>query len=138
MRLYETLSKVVRWRWLLKWYLISLALTWFIVIQGLWYQEAYILYLFVSIAGTFSFTSLAAIVVMSVFGRAIYGTNEKWTIIWPFRIISEEPIDFDSEEGLERRLWCYDNLRSKWIHCRHGYFAFKRKDDAMAFKLRWL
>ncbi len=138
MRLYKTLSKVVRWRWALKWYLISLALTWFVVIQGLLYQKAYILYLFVSIAGTFSFTALAAIIVMSVFGRAIYGNKDKWPIIWPFRIIAEEPVDFDSEEGLERRLWCCDNLRSEWIHCRHGYFAFKRKDDAMAFKLRWL
>ena len=51
-------------------------------------------------------------------------------------LASPLPILKKDQGFIERKKWCKLNTEGKWIHCEHGYFDFRKKTDAMAFKLR--
>jgi len=74
---------------------------------------------------------------MAVFSKAIQGHFEGWPLVWIMSTTADIVIPYDSGKGSQARYWCKENLNGEWIHCRHGYFAFRRKDDAMAFKITW-
>ena len=126
MRLYQTLHHTIKWKKLLCWYLIITC----VMILGA--NSIFLVWLDI-----FYTTSVTIMLSLMVIGKVIYGKNEYWPILWPFRIIYEQSIYYDSIEGRQCRNWCKRNLNGEWIHCQHGYFVFKRMDDAMAFKLKW-
>lgn len=129
MRLYQTLHQTIKWKKLLVWYFFTL----FAIIFST--EGISIIMLF----AIFMLTILSIIITLMVFGKVIYGKNnfQYMPTIWPFRTIFESMIIYDSDSGLIRREWCKSNLDGKWIHSRHGYFAFSRKEEALAFKLMW-
>jgi hypothetical protein len=78
-----------------------------------------------------------------VWARSIHGTPEAYvgfTWIWAHTFKDPELAPhYDSERAMRMRMWCYENIDGGWVQCRNGnWFAFRKKSDAMAFKLTWL
>jgi len=131
MRLYQTLPKTIKWKKVLIWYFILLSFIFYSALNGTNTST-------ITLFGVLGLHFIICIVCLMVFNALIHGHSEGFPIIWIFSTIYEKPIIYDSLEGLEYRYWCKDNLQGKWIHCRHGFFVFQRKDDAMAFKLVYI
>lgn len=45
---------------------------------------------------------------------------------------------FDEQKLTLMKEWCDKNCTGQWRHCLYGYFIFKKKSDALAFKLAWV
>lgn len=95
MRLYQTLHNTIKWKWVLFWYLFLLFVPYMGTRNFFGTAEA--------IFGGACLTFLTLLIVFSVFGKAIYGGDGYLPIIWPFRIIFEIPIKYDSIKGHKMR-----------------------------------
>ena len=130
MRLFQTLKETVKWKKLALMYFGTLG--WVFAAGMVGVESTAVIF------GVSGLTLFFIFVIARIFSKNILGHSEGFPGIWITRIVSEDQIDYDGPQGMMRRAWCKNNLNGKWIHCRHGYFAFKRIDDAMAYKLRWL
>ena len=45
---------------------------------------------------------------------------------------------FNAQKLEAMKAWCRTNCLGSWRHTHYGYFVFKKKSDALAFKLAWV
>lgn len=134
MILLPTLWKTVKWKPVLFWYA---AIT-------LWFWISYDPSngpLAIAITGQLGMTILAVIVIMFVWNRVITGHKEGFPLLWIFSTVVKDIRIFKKTEDIrlmQMEDWCQENCNGKWRYCEHGYFVFRKKTDAMGFKLRWL
>ena len=141
MRLISTLWETVKWKKALGWYIGLTIFVW------LSYDPAngpIVAIILIQIMVTI----IAIMLILSVWYEMIANRtiiNRPVTglpILWLFSTVIENIIIFDDDDASGRLLqmndWCDENCDGKWKYCRHGYFVFRKKTDAMGFKLRWM
>ena len=129
MRLITTLWSTVNWKKVLFWYMIGMLIVSF-------NEKNDISVIIISI---FVMTFIVMIVMLMTWNQVIHGYSEGFPVVWIWSYVVSDVKIFKKDQGfIERKKWCKLNTEGKWIHCEHGYFAFRKKTDAMAFKLRWL
>lgn len=133
MRLFSHICiKTVKWRVVLFWFAVIMTL----MTLGHWN--------WVQIAVTWVCgIALLFMIVCGVWARSIHGIPEVYAgFSWIWAHSFKEPElapHYISRRAMEMRMWCRDNAEGGWTQCRNGgYFAFRKKSDAMAFKLTWL
>ena len=135
MILLPTLWQTVKWKHVLFWYTLISLVFWF------GYNPANGP-LALAIIGHIGVTILAIMLIFSVWHKIIYGHGEGgFPIIWIFSIIVKDIRVFEKTEGvrlMQMKQWCEENCIGKWRHCQHGYFVFRKKTDAMGFRLTWV
>ncbi len=134
MILLPTLWKTVKWKPVLFYYIFITVWFWFS------YDPSYGP-LAIAILGQIAMTALAGITIIMVWSSVITGNKEGLPILWIFSTVVKDIEIFDEEESiqlLQMKYWCKENCNGKWQYCQHGYFVFRKKSDAMGFKLRWV
>ena len=134
MRLISTVWQTVRWRKLLFWYASLSMLVWIS-----WYRNRHVdPELIISIVGQVSMTVLFLFILMGVWSNAIHRYKEGFPLTWIFSFVVTDLRVFDDDLRLQQiKDWCSEMCDGKWRHCRQGYFTFKKREDAVAFKLRY-
>ncbi len=133
MILLPTLWQTVKWKHVLFWYA---AIT-------LWFWFSYDPSngpLAIAIIGQLGMTTFAVMIIMSVWNNVITGHKEGFPILWIFSTVVKDirlPPKGHTPLLNQMKHWCQENCEGKWCHCKHGYFVFRKKTDAMAFKLVW-
>lgn len=134
MRLFSHICiKTVKWRLVAAWSILIMG--WMTYSYwGMWAQ-------FVIVWGIYF--CLMGIIVGGVWARSIHGMPEAYvgfSWIWAHSLREPElSPPYDSNKAAIMRIWCHENLEGGWTQCRNGgFFAFRKKSDALAFKLRWL
>lgn len=133
MILLPTLWQTVKWKHVLFWYAAISFAFWFS------YDPANGP-LAIAIIGQLGVTIFAVMIIMSVWNNVITGHKEGFPILWIFSTVVEDiRIVTKGNRPHPKTMveWCDENCNGKWHHCEHGYFVFRKKTDAMAFKLRW-
>ena len=133
MILLSTLWKTVKWKHVLFWYsVISLAF---------WFSyDPSNGPIAIAIMGQIAMTILAVWIILGVWNKVIVGHSEGFPILWIFSTVVKDIRIFRKTEGprlIQMEYWCRETCQGKWRHCEHGYFVFRKKTDAMAFKLVW-
>jgi len=145
MRLFRTFYNQVRWERFLLWISLANVCMMAFSFQVVVSQNA-IAMTFV-IIGIIICNLFFVSIVMGIFAKTIHGKESfidiEYLIFWPlnwlfFSYTDAIVVSYESLDGAEMRVWCDVNCEGKWIQCRHGYFAFRKKSDLVAFKLRWL
>ena len=135
MTLLSTLWNTVKWKKVLYWYIGLTIMFWFA------YDPANGP-IVIAIAGQIGMTILAIMPVMMVWSSVITGRNEGFPILWIFSTVVKDIQIFDKDDVsgqlFQMKHWCDENCSGKWKYCKHGYFVFRKKTDAMGFKLTWL
>ena len=132
MILLPTLWQTVRWKHVLFWYTLLTLI--------FWSYDPSNGPVAIAIVGQMGMTILAIIIIFSVWNKVIYGYGEGFPILWIFSTVVKDIRIFkktEDERLLQMEHWCNTNCQGKWHHCKHGYFVFRKKTDAMAFKLVW-
>lgn len=133
MILLPTLWETVKWKHVLFWYVAISFAFWFS-------YDPSNGPLSIAIIGQLGMTILAVMVILSVWSSVITGRIEGFPIIWIFSTVVKDIRIFEKTEDIrlmQIKCWCRENCIGKWRHCEHGYFVFRKKTDAMAFKLVW-
>ncbi len=134
MILLPTLWKTVKWKHVLFWYAAITLFFWF------QYDPAFGP-ISIMIIAQVAMTILAVMIIMSVWHKVIYGYGEGFPILWIFStVVKDVRIPPKGHTPLLKQMkhWCQENCEGKWSYCEHGYFVFRKKTDAMGFRLRWL
>lgn len=133
MILLSTLWQTVKWKHILFWYAVISLAFWFS-------YDPSNGPIAIAIAGQIAMTIFAIIIIASVWNKVIYGYGEGFPILWIFSTVVKDIRIFEKTEGdrlIQMEDWCQETCQGKWRHCEHGYFVFRKKTDAMAFKLVW-
>lgn len=133
MRLISTLWGTVKWKHVLLWNVILAVAMW-------WPDPEHTIGL--KIGGQLCIIYLDMIIIMGVWNSIINGSYQIYSHVWLFshvvedvRVLKNKKSRFKSTEMEE---WCTENSKGQWRYCEHGYFAFRKLNDAFAFKLRWI
>ena len=133
MILLPTLWQTVKWKHVLFWYAAISLVFWFN------YDPANGP-IAIAIMGQLGMTIFAVMIIMSVWNSVITGHKEGFPILWIFSTVVKDIRISEKTDGIglmQMEHWCEENCNGKWCHCKHGYFVFRKKTDAMAFKLVW-
>jgi len=133
MILLPTLWETVKWKKVLLWYTVISLFFWF-------NYDPTDAPLAIAIMAHIGVTIFAIMTIFSVWSSVITGRIEGFPIVWIFSIIVKDIRIFEKVEGarlMEMKHWCEENCIGKWRHCEHGYFVFRKKIDAMGFRLTW-
>jgi len=133
MILLSTLWDTVKWKKALCWYIGITIIFWFS------YDPANGP-LAMAIMGQIGMTILVSMAIVMAWSGVINRNKEGLPILWLFSTVVKDVEIFDEETGQlpQMKYWCDENCNGKWRHCKHGYFVFRKKTDAMGFKLRWM
>lgn len=133
MILLPTLWKTVKWKKVLCWYIGLTIFFW------LNYDPSNGPFA-IAILGQIAMTLFTIMIIIMVWSGVITGNKEGLPILWLFSTVVKDIEIFDEESGqlLHMKYWCDENCNGKWKYCQHGYFVFRKKTDAMAFKLMWI
>ena len=134
MILLSTLWKTIEWKIIFFWYIfISLILL---------FPGSPLSFMLVSIIIVQMILSFIFILFILVsWNKVIFGHVEGLPILWIFSTVVEDIRVFEDEDCvrlLDMKDWCSDNCNKKWRHCKHGYFVFRSKQDAVLFKMSWV
>lgn len=136
MTLLPTLWQTVKWKHVLFWYAAITLAFWL----GYDTSKGPIA---IAIMGQIGMTFIAITIILGVWNRVITGCSEGFPIVWIFSTVVKDVriLPKEDEPQLKQlkkmKNWCQENCNGKWRHCEHGYFVFRKKTDAMAFKLVW-
>lgn len=133
MILLPTLWQTVKWKHVLCWYAAISFAFWFS-------YDPSNGPIAIAIVGQIGMTMFVIMIIFSVWHKVIYGHGEGFPILWIFSTVVKDIRIFEKAEGtrsIQMKYWCQENCNGKWRHCDHGYFVFRKKTDAMAFKLVW-
>ena len=133
MMLLPTLWQTVKWKHILFWYVVISLAFWFSYDPS----KGSIV---IAIIGQIGMTFLAIIVILGVWNKVIVGHSEGFPILWIFSTVVKDvriPPKWHRPLLGQMKHWCQENCEGKWNYCEHGYFVFRKKTDAMAFKLVW-
>lgn len=133
MILLPTLWQTVKWKHVLVWYVLLTSLFWF-------HYDPVNGPIAIAIMGQIGMTIFAVCIILGVWNKVIVGHGEGFPILWLFSVVVKDIRIFDDDASgrlLQMKYWCDENCNGKWKYCEHGYFVFRKKTDAMAFKLVW-
>ncbi len=133
MILLSTLWETIRWKKTLSWYIGISLVFWF----GYDPANGPIA---IAIMGQIGMTILTGMAILMVWSGVIGDRREGLPLLWLFStvVIDIQLFDIEDEKLTQIKDWCDENCDGKWKYCHHGYFVFRKKTDAMAFKLCWL
>jgi len=133
MMLLSTLWQTVKWKHVLFWYVAISFAFWFSYDPSNGPVA-------IAILGQIGMTMFAIMIIFSVWHKVIYGQGEGFPIVWIFSTVVKDIRISEKTDGIglmQMKDWCQENCNGKWHHCEHGFFVFRKKTDAMAFKLVW-
>ena len=72
-----------------------------------------------------------------MWGKFLFNDRHKW----PAQFLHWEVIDAsncNNQELIDAVFWCRDNCKkNSWRQTKNNWFLFKKKDDALLFRLTW-
>lgn len=133
MILLPTLWKTVKWKPILFWYTVVTLLFWFSYDPSKGP-------LLIAMSGQAAMTVMAALIIFMVWDDVVTDRHGL-TLSWLFSTVVKDIRVFENKNSdllWEMKDWCSDNCSKKWRHCKHGYFVFRSKHDALLFKMTWV